>query len=121
MILLDTNIFIYLANGTIDLDTIKQDQIGFASITKIEALGYTQITAAEQQYLEALFAECEQLNLSESVIQHAIKLRQRTNIRLGDAIVAATALEYDCELYTVNEKDFSYIEGVPIFNPLKMS
>jgi predicted nucleic acid-binding protein len=121
MILLDTNIFIYLANGTIDIETIKQDEISFASITKIEALGYTQITVAEQQYLEALFAECEQLNLSESVIQQAIKLRQRTNIRLDDAIVAATAIEYDCELYTANEKDFSHIDGLPIINPFKKS
>ena len=106
MILLDTNVFIYLANGTIDFDTIKQDIIGFASITKIEALGYSQINVAEQQYLEALFSECEQLNLAESVIRTAIKLRQRTNMKLGDAIIAATALEYDCELYTANEKIF---------------
>lgn len=118
MILLDTNVFIYLANGTIDIDTIKQDVIGYASITKIEALGYSQITAAEQQYIEALFSECEQLNLAESVIYSAIKLRQQTNIRLGDSIIAATALENDCELYTANEKDFSHIEGLNIHNPL---
>ncbi|HSW97969.1 MAG TPA: type II toxin-antitoxin system VapC family toxin [Candidatus Saccharimonadales bacterium] len=121
MILLDTNVFIYLANGKINIDTIKQDILGFASITKIEALGYTQITAAEQQYLEALFFECEQLNLAESVIQSAIKLRQRTNMTLGDAIIAATALEYDCELYTANEKDFSHIDDLRIHNPLTKS
>jgi predicted nucleic acid-binding protein len=39
-------------------------------------------------------------------------------MRLGDAIVAATALEYNCELNTVNEKDFSHIEGLQIHNPL---
>ena len=119
MILLDTNVIIYLAKGTVDIDSIKQDPIAFTSITKIEALGYTQITAAEQQYLEALLAECEQLDLTESIIQHAIKLRQRTNISLGDAIVAATAIEYNCELYTANDKDFSNVEGLRILNPLK--
>jgi predicted nucleic acid-binding protein len=118
MILFDTNIFIYLIKGTVDIDSIKQDIIGFASITKIEALGYSKITVAEQQYLEALFSECEQLNLDEAVIRSAIKLRQRTNIRLGDAIIAATALQYDCELYTANEKDFSHVEGLHIHNPL---
>jgi predicted nucleic acid-binding protein len=121
MILFDTNVFIYLTKGAIDIDSIKQDIIGFASITKIEALGYSQITVAEQQYLEALFSECEQLNLAEAVIHSAIKLRQRTNMSLGDAIIAATALEYDCELYTANEKDFSHIEGLRIHNPLVKS
>ena len=121
MILLDTNIFIYLVHGTIEMDAIKQETIAFASITKIEALGYAKITVAEQQYLEALFEECEQLNLTESVIQRAIKLRQRSNISLGDSIVAATAFEYNCELYTANEKDFSHIEELVIHNPLKKS
>lgn len=121
MILLDTNVFIYLANGTIDIDKIKQDIIGFASITKIEALGYSQITVAEQQYLDALFSECEQLNLVESVISTAIKLRQQTSMKLGDAIIAATALENNCELYTANEKDFSHVDNLRVFNPLTKS
>jgi predicted nucleic acid-binding protein len=118
MILLDTNVFIYLANGTIAAKVLKKDDIAFASITKIEALGYAQITVAEHSYLDALFAECEQLNLSEAVIQRSIRLRQQTKMSLGDAVITATALEQDCELWTANEGDFAHIEGLRLHNPI---
>jgi len=118
MILLDTNVFIYLANGTIKAESLKNNDIAFTSITKIEALGYSQITVAEQNYLESLFDECEQLNLDESVIKQAIKLRQQTKITLGDAIIAATALVYDYELWTANETDFMNIDGLHVHNPI---
>lgn len=119
MIVLDTNIFIYLANGTLDVQAIENTDLAFPSIVKIEALGYAQITVAEQSYLEALFAECQQLDLEESVLQRAIRLRQQQKMSLGDSIVAASALEADCELWTVNKEDFAHIEGLRIHNPLK--
>jgi toxin FitB len=117
MILLDTNIFIYLANGSIKAEALDDD-VAFASVTKIEALGYNQITVAEQSHLEALFAECEQLELDESVIQRAIRLRQQVRLSLGDAIIAATAIENDCELWTANTEDFARIEGLRLHDPL---
>jgi toxin FitB len=119
MIVLDTNIFIYLANGTLGIQAIKNTDLAFPSSVKIEALGYAQITVAEQSYLEALFAECQQLELEEPVIQRAIRLRQQQKMSLGDSIVAASALEYDCELWTANEEDFAHIEGLRIHNPTR--
>jgi predicted nucleic acid-binding protein len=119
MIVLDTNVFIYLANGIVDIQAIKNTDLAFPSIVKVEALGYAQITVAEQSYLEALFAECQQLELEELVIQRAIRLRQQSRMSLGDSIVAASALEYDSELWTANEADFAHIEGLLIHNPLK--
>jgi predicted nucleic acid-binding protein len=117
MILLDTNIYIYLANGSIKAEVLNDD-IAFASITKVEALGYNQITVAEQSYLEALFAECEQLDLDESIIQRSIRLRQQVRLTLGDAIIAATAIENDCDLWTANTEDLIRIEGLRLHNPL---
>ncbi len=119
MLVLDTNIFIYLASGALGTQAIKNTDLAFPSIVKIEALGYAQITVAEQSYLEALFAECQQLDLEEPVTQRAIRLRQQKKMSLGDSIVAASALEHDCELWTANEEDFTHIEGLRIRNPLK--
>ena len=118
MILLDTNIFIYLANGTLTTKTLKNNDIAFTSITKIETLGYSQIIVAEQNYLENLFDACEQLNLDESVIKQTIKLRQQSKMSLADAIIAATAIVYDYELWTANESDFRHIENLSVYNPL---
>jgi predicted nucleic acid-binding protein len=36
---------------------------------------------------------------------------------LGDAIIAATALEYDLPLVTRNEDDFKHIAELKIINP----
>jgi toxin FitB len=119
VILLDTNVFIYLANGRLDPSALGGEDIAYAGITKIEALGYAQITVAEQSFLEALFAECEQLDLEEPVIQRAIRLRQQAKTSLGDAIVAASAIENDLELWTANVRDFAGIEGLKLRNPLK--
>jgi toxin FitB len=118
MVLLDTNIFVYLANGALSASVLKGNDFGFASVTKIEALGYWNITVSELGDLEQLFGEFEQLELDESVVKLAIKLRQRTKIALGDAIIAATAIESDCELWTANEADFANIDGLRIYNPL---
>ena len=52
MILLDTNVFIYLANGTLVAEALGENDLAFASITRIEALGFGQITSAEQSYLD---------------------------------------------------------------------
>jgi predicted nucleic acid-binding protein len=118
MILLDTNIFIYLANGTLKATLVAKEQIAYASICKIEALGYQKITAIEKSYLEELFAECLQSDLDNNVIDRAVLLRLQNNMTLGDAIVAATAIENDCELWTANVKDFGNIEDLKVFNPL---
>ena len=37
---------------------------------------------------------------------------------LGDAIIAATALEFGHELYTHNPKDFIHIPGLVVIDPL---
>jgi len=37
---------------------------------------------------------------------------------LSDAIIAATALEHDLTLVTRNLKDFEWIEGLKLLNPV---
>jgi toxin FitB len=118
MIILDSNVFIYLANGSIKRQIIADVDIAYASVTKIETLGYWNIRANELLLLGALFGESEVLPLTDSVVNQAIKLRQTRSMSLGDAIVAATALENDCILWTANVEDFEHIDGLRLHNPL---
>ena len=55
MILLDTNIFIYFAKGVLATTVLDGHEIAYASITRIEALGYGKITGtgAKQLYQNA--------------------------------------------------------------------
>jgi predicted nucleic acid-binding protein len=119
VIILDSNVFIYLANGTLDRRVIKDEDIAHASITKIESLGFTRIYANELLLLEILFGESYNLPLTDDIVEQAIKLRQTKNMSLGDAIIAATALEHDYELWTANAEDFDHIDGLHLRNPLK--
>ncbi len=119
MILLDTNILIYLANGTLPESSITGHTIGYASITKIETMGYSQIRANELLLFQELFKEFYSCELTSTVVNRAIQLRQAKKMSLGDSIVAATALEYKCELWTANYRDFKHIDELRIHNPLQ--
>ena len=119
MILLDTNVFIYMANGILLPKIISDKDISYASITKIEALGFSKITANELILLNKLFIAAYSLELSEQIINCAIYLRQIRKMTLADSIIAATALEHNLELWTANTSDFVYIEELKLVNPLK--
>jgi tRNA(fMet)-specific endonuclease VapC len=38
---------------------------------------------------------------------------------IGDMLIAATALHFDIELYTLNQKDFHFIPDLKLYNPNK--
>lgn len=119
MLCFDTNIIIYLGNQTLDESVISKEPICYASATLIEALGYPDILAAEEQRIKELFDTMVEIPLSVSIIQTAVQLRQLKRMSLGDAIVAATALENNCVLWTANVEDFAHIDGLRLHNPLK--
>lgn len=117
MILLDTNIFIYLAQGALDPAVIAEQSIAHASVTQIEALGYGALPVGELRLLEDLFDESHCLPLSDSVVDRAVALRQLRRMSLGDSIIAASALENDLTLWTANTTDFKDIELLKLYNP----
>jgi predicted nucleic acid-binding protein len=119
MICFDTNIIIYLGNKTLNGNITGDTPPCYASITIIEALGFMDIRASEAQRIKELLDTMIQIPLDASVIAKAVQLRRFKRLSLGDAIVAATALEHDCVLYTANTEDFKHIEGLRLHNPLK--
>jgi predicted nucleic acid-binding protein len=108
VIILDTNIFIYLAKGMLPIESIADTDIAYASITKIEALGFPTIPARELLLLSSLFEESQVFDLSASITNKAIQLKQTKQMSLRDAIIAATALDQDVELWTANIDDFKH-------------
>jgi predicted nucleic acid-binding protein len=118
MVVFDSNVFIYAGNGTINIAKLQNIEACYASISVIETLGYHEITAAEQRALQRIFNAYQSIELSPSIIEQAVALRQSKKMSLGDAIVAATALDYELELWTANIDDFKHIEGLKLVNPL---
>lgn len=118
MVIFDSNILIYLANSTLESEAVESVDASYASVSVIETLGFHKISAAEQAILSQLVEEYTRLDLTEVIITRAVSLRQRKKVGLGDAIIAATALERDCELWTANTEDFADIEDLKLHNPL---
>ena len=60
--------------------------------------------------------------IEKSISNHAVSLIEKHalshKLSLPDALIAATAVYYDIELYTLNLKDFKFIEDIKLFSIL---
>ena len=123
MILLDSNILIYcyqerygsLRDFLFDADNIP----GISSITILEVLGFLNISKDEELYYNTALTLSYLFGIDDKVIEIATLLKQKKKMSIGDSIIASTALLNDCTLYTRNVKDFKYIEGLKVINPIK--
>jgi predicted nucleic acid-binding protein len=111
-VLLDSNIIIYAAQPEHAAlrRFIETHTPAVSVVSQIEVLGYHKLTGDERQFLEQFFRTAEKLPLSETVVQWAIKLRQRRKMTLGDSIVAGAAIAYERTLVTRNTDDCRWIE-----------
>ena len=118
---IDTNILIgWYKRGVIsnnnDLDNMAPV---FSVITKIEVLGFQEITEAEAKAINKMLDTGELAYIDGDIAKQTINLRQKYRIKTPDAIIAATAIVNNSELWTANTSDFSSIEGLKLHNPLK--
>lgn len=118
--LLDSNIVIYcVLPEYADLrQWIFAQKISASDITRLEVLGYHQLTEPDRRDLMRLFELTTIYPVSTLIVDRAIALRQNRKMSLGDAVIAATALEYQRVIVTRNRKDFEWIEGLEVVDPL---
>lgn len=121
MYLLDTNILIYSSNSDFNYlrSFITDPNNGVSIISKIETLGYQKISKEEISYFSSAFQILNNYPVNDAIIDRTIALKQSIKIPLGDALIAATALEFNLELLTRNVKDFQAIKGLRVTNPIK--
>ena len=93
--LLDSNILIYAAqpeHAFLD-EWLEAPGTTLSAISITEVLGYEGITSDDEELFEAMFAQLIMQPVSETILRRAAGLRRVRKIKLGDAIIAATALE----------------------------
>ncbi len=123
--LLDTNILIYIEKGISDavvLDFLSEATVDGTLIsvaTEIEVLGFVFSSPSGLQRMEELVADTIVLPLDRDTALRAIAVRRERKIKLGDAIIAATALIHNLTLVTNNVKDFTAIDGLTVVNPFQ--
>jgi len=122
--LIDTNVLIYFFDGKLSekqtdiVIKILEESFVISIISKIEFLGFKEFFENEI-FLEAksFLSNATVIPLSDSLIDTIIQIKQKYNLKLGDAIIGATALINDLTIVTRNQKDFDKISNVEVFNP----
>lgn len=120
MILIDSNLIIYGVQAEYKnlREWIIDNEPGYSIISRVEVLGFARLQAAQQQALTGLLNNLEILYLNPSCYEIAIALKQQRKMSLGDALIAATCIEYNKTLATRNVTDFNWIENLRVINPL---
>lgn len=126
MILCDTNILIefYKNNGQVveELRRIGKKRLAVSAITQAE-LYFGAINKIElkkiRQHLFLLHHIPLDIPISTLFLQLMETYSLSHKLSLPDALIAATALSHDAELYTLNIKDFRFISELKLYIPAR--
>lgn len=105
--LLDTNALIALLKRGMPTASASKRGCYCSVITEIELLSYRNLNDEELQALRSLFCRNVVIGLTEAVKEQAIALRRKTNLKVPDAIIAATA---QCEGLTLVTDDAQILQ-----------
>lgn len=103
MIVLDTNIVIYLLEGRL-VDTPDLRNAAVSVITEIELLSHKKLDSSSEASIRSLLRLVETVGLTDSVKDTAIRLRRNLGLTVPDAIIVATARTRGAVLLTNDEK-----------------
>jgi predicted nucleic acid-binding protein len=98
------------------LSAIIKQTAHISVIVQIEVLRFNDIPDNEKT-LSDFISSCIIHPLTGAVAQRTIEICKQSNIKLPDAVIAATALIENCTLVTRNTNDFKNIPGLPLLNP----
>ena len=89
-------------------------------ITRMELLSWHKATSKQIQVLQDFINSSIVFGLEENIIVKTIELRKNYQIKLPDAIIAATAIENSLDLISRNISDFINIAGLKVIDPWKL-
>ena len=120
MKLLDSNIIIYSyqPNFSYLKPLVLDPENAVSVISQLEILGFHGITINEEIYCDYVFKILQTFPIDNAVLSKAIELRKTYKMKLGDSIIAATALLANIEIYTRNLDDFIKIPDLIVINPI---
>jgi len=113
--LLDTNIIIYYFDGIIEddkIDNILKESFNISIITKIEFLSWQRFREDEGLKEKALnfISNANVYELTDTIADKVIEIRQQYKIKTPDAIIGATALIHGFDMVTNNIDDFKRLD-----------
>ncbi|MCS4435058.1 type II toxin-antitoxin system VapC family toxin [Aquiflexum gelatinilyticum] len=122
LILCDTNILIeLLKNNSLIIDKLKsigEDRISVSMVTAGELI-FGALNKSEMVKINKLIELTHVLPVNETISSISLDLLKKYtlshHLSLPDSLLAATAIFYEIQLFTLNIKDFKYIDGVTLW------
>ena len=111
-ILVDTDIFIDHLRGSARLEPGRH-RLHYSVVTRAELFAGNSATDLVSQ----LLAPFREVTVDRSVAERAGRVAREFQLRLPDALIAATALENRLTLTTRNRKDFDKVRGLRLRTP----
>ncbi|MBV8388791.1 MAG: type II toxin-antitoxin system VapC family toxin [Mucilaginibacter sp.] len=90
-----------------------------SEISRLEVLGYHKLTSEEESYFKDVFSFVPIIFPSQEIFDTAIAIRKSHNLKLGDSLIAATALANNLSIYTRNLSDFEKVKSMRCIDPLR--
>ena len=120
----DTNIVIYYLQQQFPSSAEKfMDQIlesaipSLSAIVEIELLCWKPEREEDLEVVRNFISDTRVFELEQNIKLKTAEIRKKHKINLPDAIIAATALDYNLTLLTRNVNDFKDIKGLNYVNP----
>jgi predicted nucleic acid-binding protein len=106
-------------NGEVFVEQVFDTGFNISVVVLIEALGFNG-DPAKMLLLGDFLGTAHAYPVDMAVANRAIALRKAKKMKLGDAIIAATALVHGLAVLTRNTSDFGGIPGLQVVNPWDM-
>lgn len=108
-VLVDTDVFIDHLRGAVELKP-GRNRLHYSVVTRAELFAGNSATDLVSQ----LLAPFRELTVDRSVAERAGRVVREFQLRMPDALIAATALENRLALMTRNQKDFGKVRGLRV-------
>ncbi len=122
LVLCDTDIIIefYKDNQVISeaLQQIKVENIAISSITAAELI-YGALNKKELKQICKDIDSLKVISINQVINLKFIELMKKYSLshklKIPDSLIAATAIENNIKLFTLNKKDFTFIDGLELY------
>jgi hypothetical protein len=112
-LLADTNFLIYLHEGKSFIEPFLDYYFAISFVSEIEILSFKNNKTEDIIYLKSLIKDCYSIGIEDEIKNETIDLKRKFNIKLPDAIIAATSIVYNIPLVT-SDQDFKKIKKLDL-------
>ncbi len=113
LILLDTNIVLYLLGNKFELEKVPEGKYCISFITEMELLSYPMLKDSDEKVIRNFLKSIDIVEMNDVIKEKAISLRKKYNLKLPDAIICSTAYTENALLLT-NDVQLKKIKEIDV-------